>query len=42
MSSTNGESGTVTAGVGGFRVEVPVSGAYEVRVTPTDALQVGG
>ncbi|MBL8777225.1 MAG: cellulase family glycosylhydrolase [Acidimicrobiales bacterium] len=42
VSTTTGASGTVTAGAGGFRVEVPVSGTYEVRVTPTDALQVGG
>ena len=42
VSTLTGASGTITAGAGGFRVEVPVSGTYEVRVTPTDALQVGG
>ncbi len=42
VSTNAGAAGTITAGAGGFRVEVPVSGTYEVRVTPTDALQVGG
>ncbi|MCB1014174.1 MAG: cellulase family glycosylhydrolase [Acidimicrobiales bacterium] len=42
VSAADGALGEVVAGDGGYRVEVPVRGAYEVRVTPADALAVGG
>ena len=42
VSASDGAAATVTAGTGGYRAEVPVRGAYEVRVTPTDALQATG
>lgn len=42
VSASDGAAATITAGTGGYRVEVPVQGAYEVRVTPTDALQATG
>lgn len=42
VSSDTGPAASIAAGAGGFRVEVPVSGAYEVRVAPTDAPQAGG
>lgn len=42
VSASDGAAATITAAAGGYRVEVPVTGTYEVRVTPTDALQATG
>jgi endoglycosylceramidase len=37
-----GNQAAVTAGDGGFRVEIPVAGTYDVRVNPSGAVQVTG
>jgi len=35
-----GNEATIVAGNGGFRVEIPVTGVYDVRVNPSGAVQL--
>jgi endoglycosylceramidase len=39
--SVGGDDATITAGNGGYRVEIPVEGHYDVRITPATAVQLG-